>query len=58
MAVLGRKTALEVIAETVIRYTAAEVEAGADSFFVATQTGSPDVMTRETTPLFYEATLK
>jgi uroporphyrinogen decarboxylase len=39
--------ALEAITDTVIAYAAAAVEAGADGFFVATQTGSPDVMTRE-----------
>ena len=39
--------ALEIITDTVIAYTKATVEAGADGFFVATQTGSPDVMSRE-----------
>ncbi len=39
--------ALEVITDTVIAYAMAAVAAGADGFFVATQTGSPDVMTRE-----------
>jgi uroporphyrinogen decarboxylase len=39
--------ALEAITDTVIAYAAAAVEAGANGFFVATQTGSPDVMTRE-----------
>ena len=39
--------ALEIITDTVITYAKAAVEAGADGFFVATQTGSPDVMSRE-----------
>jgi uroporphyrinogen decarboxylase len=39
--------ALEVITDTVIAYATAAVAAGADGFFVATQTGSPEVMSRE-----------
>ena len=38
---------LEAITETVIRYGAAAIEAGADGVFFATQTGSPDVMSRD-----------
>jgi uroporphyrinogen decarboxylase len=39
--------ALEAITATVIRYGAAVIEAGADGVFFATQTGSPDVMSRD-----------
>ena len=39
--------ALEAITETLIRYGAAAIEAGADGVFFATQTGSPDVMSRD-----------
>ena len=39
--------ALEAITETVIRYGAAAIEVGADGVFFATQTGSPDVMSRD-----------
>ena len=39
--------ALEAITETVIRHAAAALEAGADGFFFATQTGSPDVMSKD-----------
>ena len=39
--------ALEAITETVIRYAGAALEAGADGFFFATQTGSPDVMEKD-----------
>ncbi len=39
--------ALEAITETLIRYGAAVIEAGADGVFFATQTGSPDVMSRD-----------
>jgi uroporphyrinogen decarboxylase len=44
--------ALEAITETLIRYAAAAIEAGADGVFFATQTGSPDVMSREETTRF------
>ncbi|HET8577778.1 MAG TPA: uroporphyrinogen decarboxylase family protein [Methylomirabilota bacterium] len=43
---------LDTITETTIRYAAAAVEVGADGFFVATQTGSPDVMPWETKSRF------
>jgi uroporphyrinogen decarboxylase len=39
--------ALEAITETLVRYGAAVVEAGADGVFFATQTGSPDVMSKD-----------
>jgi uroporphyrinogen decarboxylase len=39
--------ALEAVTETVIRHAAAALEAGADGVFFATQTGSPDVMSRD-----------
>ena len=39
--------ALEAITETLIRYGAAVIEAGADGVFFATQTGSSDVMSRD-----------
>ena len=39
--------ALEAITETMIRHAAAALEAGADGFFFATQTGSPDVMSKD-----------
>src|SRR6266545_4018619 len=38
--------ALEAITETLVRYEAAVIEAGADGVFFATQTGSPDVMSK------------
>jgi len=39
--------ALEAITETLVRYAAAVSAAGADGVFFATQTGSPDVMSRD-----------
>jgi len=39
--------ALEAITETLVRYGAAVIQAGADGVFFATQTGSPDVMARD-----------
>jgi uroporphyrinogen decarboxylase len=39
--------ALEAITETMIRYGAAAIEAGADGVFFATQMASPDVMSRD-----------
>ncbi len=39
--------ALEAITETLIRYAAAAIDAGADGVFFATQTGSPDLMSRD-----------
>jgi uroporphyrinogen decarboxylase len=39
--------ALEAITETVIRYAAASIEAGADGVFFATQAASSDVMSRD-----------
>ncbi len=38
--------ALDAITETLVRYMAAVIEAGADGVFFATQTGSPDVMSK------------
>jgi len=38
--------ALEAITETLIHYEAAVIEAGGDGVFFATQTGSPDVMSK------------
>ncbi|HET7874071.1 MAG TPA: uroporphyrinogen decarboxylase family protein [Methylomirabilota bacterium] len=39
--------ALEAISETLVRYAGAAVEAGADGFFVATQTSSPEVISAD-----------
>jgi uroporphyrinogen decarboxylase len=41
------RPALEAITETMVRYAAAALEAGADGLFFATQTGAPAFITRE-----------